>query len=208
VGIARRGFVFILASPSGAGKTTLSRLLHKGDIGVKLGVSATTRPRRPSEVDSVDYFFVSEDEFGALRDEAKLLEWAEVHGYLYGTPVTVVSEYINAGEDVVLEIDWQGTIQLQQKMPGDVVSVLLLPPSMSELERRLRRRAEDNEGVIKDRLGNARGDIVEWRRFDYVMVNRELHQTYSELECILRAERLRRERNVGLDVFISDLLGQ
>jgi len=206
--ITRRGFALVLASPSGAGKTTLSRLLSRADQDIQLVVSSTTRPKRLSEIDGEHYHFVSYCEFCALRDTGAFLECAEVHGHYYGTPKKLVTEYLNNGKDVLLAIDWQGVSQIYSKMSDDVVSILVLPPTMSELARRLRSRGEDNEEVIKSRLSDARVDIAKWQCFDYVIVNRELKQTGVGINSILQAERLRRKRVVGLDVFISSLLQQ
>jgi guanylate kinase len=203
--IARRGLVLILASPSGAGKSTLARLLlqkHRID----LSVSVTTRQKRPSEVDGIHYHFISEARFLAMREHGELLEWAEVHGNFYGTPREPVEAALAAGRDMLFDIDWQGTVQVKDKLGDDVVAVFVLPPSIAELEQRLNRRAEDAAAVIARRLANARTEIAEWRRFDYVVVNDDLDRAFHEIESILVAERLRRDRVVGLEAFVAGLL--
>lgn len=204
---ARRGLLLILSSPSGAGKSTLTRFLVDEDPLLKLSVSVTTRERRASEIDGVHYHFISEKEFRDMRDRGELLEWAEVHGNFYGTPWNPVEKVLSAGEDMMFDIDWQGTMQIAGKMPDDVVSVFLLPPSMDELQARLERRAEDSEEVIARRLENARDEISHWDSYDYVLVNDDLQKTFIELKRILGAERCRRSRQSGLRDFIRGLLG-
>ncbi len=205
---ARRGLILILASPSGAGKSTLTRNLVREDHGIRLSVSVTTRSRRPSEIDGVHYRFIETDEFESLRDRGELLEWAEVHGNLYGTPRRPVEAALAAGEDMMFDIDWQGTRQIVEKMGSDVVSVFILPPSLTELRARLERRAEDSPEVIARRLRNAREEITHWDEYDYVLVNDDLNRTYGELKSILAAERLRRGRRLGLEGFVEGLLGE
>jgi guanylate kinase len=205
--IARRGLVLILASPSGAGKSTLSRLLIQKEPQIGLSISVTTRAKRPSEVDGIHYHFVSESRFKSMRDSGELLEWAEVHGNFYGTPREPVEKALAEGRDMLFDIDWQGTVQVKDKMGDDVVAVFVLPPSMAELEQRLHRRAEDAADVIARRLKNARDEIAEWQRFDYVIVNDDLDRAFRDIEAILHAERLRRERGVGLSGFVTQLLG-
>ena len=204
----RRGLGFVLASPSGAGKSTLSRLLIEQDREIGLSVSVTTRPRRPSEIDGVHYHFISKNRFQALRDHGELLEWAEVHGNFYGTPREAVELAFAGGRDILFDIDWQGTVQVKEKLPDDVVAIFILPPSMKELAARLHRRAEDSEEVIQKRLANARTEIAEWRRFDYVIVNDDLARAYEDIKAILRTERLKRFRQTGLEVFVEGLLGE
>jgi guanylate kinase len=200
----RRGLLLILSSPSGAGKSTLTKLLKDQQLHVSLSV--TTRQRRSSEVDGEHYRFITADEFQQMRDRSDLLEWAEVHGNFYGTPRKPVEQALAQGEDMMFDIDWQGTKQICEKMRADVVSVFILPPSMIELKARLERRAEDSPEVIERRLRNAREEIAQWDSYDYVLVNDDLQHTFGELKSILSAERLRRERQVGLAAFIDGLL--
>ena len=204
----RRGLGFVLASPSGAGKSTLSRLLIEQDREIALSVSVTTRPRRASEIDGVHYHFISKNRFQALRDHGELLEWAEVHGNFYGTPREAVEKAFADGRDILFDIDWQGTVQVKEKLPDDVVAIFILPPSMTELASRLHRRAEDSAEVIAKRLENARVEIAEWRRFDYVIVNDDLSRAYEDIKAILRTERLKRFRQTGLEGFVEGLLGE
>jgi guanylate kinase len=185
----RRGLMLVLSSPSGAGKSTLSRLLLDSDDNLVLSISVTTRPRRPSEVDSVHYHFIDRLKFAAMREAGELLEWAEVHGNLYATPRAPVEAALAAGQDVLFDIDWQGTLQLKRAMPNDVVGIFVLPPSMRELRSRLERRAEDRSEVIDQRLANARAEIEHWPEYDYVIVNRDLQETYAAARRILAAER-------------------
>jgi guanylate kinase len=191
---SRRGLMLVLSSPSGAGKSTLSRLLLENDGNLLLSISVTTRPRRASEVDGVHYRFIDRDRFAALREAGALLEWAEVHGNLYATPRQPVEAALARGRDVLFDIDWQGTQQLKQAMPDDVVGVFILPPSMRELRSRLERRAEDKVDVIERRLANARAEIAHWPEYDYVIVNEDLQDTYQATRQILEAERGARER--------------
>ena len=204
--LSRRGLLLILSSPSGAGKSTLTRNLTREDPDIRLSVSVTTRPRRHSEIDGVHYRFIAEDDFCAMRERGELLEWAEVHGNFYGTPRKPVEQALATGQDMMFDIDWQGTRQIVEKMRPDVASVFILPPSMSELKTRLERRAEDTPAVIARRLDNAREEIAQWGGYDYVLVNDDLQRTYEELRAILAAERLRRERQVGLEAFVGGLL--
>ena len=204
--IQRRGLLLILSSPSGAGKSTLTRNLVEQDHGIRLSISVTTRPKRASEIRDKHYHFISPDEFEEMRERGDLLEWAEVHGNHYGTPRRPVEQALAHGEDVMFDIDWQGTKQVVEKMREDVVSVFILPPSMAELKARLERRAEDPPEVIERRLRNAREEISQWGRYDYVLVNDDLDRTFAELKAILGAERLRRERQLGLQPFVSGLL--
>ncbi len=203
---SRRGLLLVLSSPSGAGKSTLTRLLVSKDAGLKLSVSVTTRERRGSEVNGVHYHFISKEDFAVMRDRGELLEWAEVHSNFYGTPKKPVEQVLVGGDDMMFDIDWQGAQQIVEKMPEDVVSIFILPPSMSELKMRLERRAEDSEEVINRRLKNAREEISHWQAYDYVLVNSDLDETYAALQAILSAERLRRVRQSGLPEFIGKLL--
>lgn len=201
----RRGVMFVISSPSGAGKSALSRLLLQSDKDISLSVSVTTRPRRPSEVDGVHYHFLSVKAFDALRDRGDLLEWAEVHGNFYGTPRGPVELALAEGRDVLFDIDVQGTLQLYTKMRIDVVSVFILPPSIPELERRLRRRAEDTDAVIARRLKNAEGEIAHWGDYDYVLVNEDIEKCFGELKQILAVERMKRHRQTQLGEDIARL---
>jgi guanylate kinase len=207
--LKRRGLLLILSSPSGAGKSTLTRNLVREDRGIKLSISVTTRHRRASEIDGIHYNFLpQETDFIEMRDRGDLLEWAEVHGNFYGTPRKPVEQALARGEDMMFDIDWQGTRQIVEKMRKDVVSVFVLPPSMSELRARLERRAEDSPEVIARRLRNAREEIAQWESYDYVLVNDDLDRTFGELKAILAAERLRRERQIDLSSFVPALLAE
>lgn len=202
----RRGLLLILSSPSGAGKSTLTRNLIEQDHAIRLSVSVTTRTRRPSEIDGVHYRFIPREDFEEMRERGDLLEWAEVHGNFYGTPRKPVEQTLASGEDMMFDIDWQGTKQIVAKMADDVVSVFILPPSMTELRNRLERRAEDSPEVIARRLRNAREEIAQWGSYDYVLINDDLQRTFGELRAILDAERLRRERHPALAGFVDGLL--
>ncbi|NLS19233.1 guanylate kinase [Rhizobium sp. P40RR-XXII] len=204
--IARRGLMLAISSPSGAGKSTIARNLLEKDGEVSLSVSVTTRQRRPSEIEGVHYHFVSQREFERLRDSDSLLEWAEVHGNFYGTPREPVEVAMAEGRDMLFDIDWQGAQQLQEKMPADVVSIFVLPPTMTELQSRLHRRAEDSEEVIARRLANSRAEIAHWREYDYVIVNDDLTLAFNAVQSIVKAERLRRDRRHGMFDFVRDLL--
>jgi len=204
--LARRGLMLVLSSPSGAGKSTIARLLLELDRELDLSISVTTRARRPSEVDGVHYHFIDAERFAAMRERGELLEWAEVHGNLYATPRKPVENTLARGRDMLFDIDWQGTQQLAKAMPDDVARVFLLPPSMDELKARLERRAEDRDDVIARRLANARTEIAHWREYDYVIVNEDLQRTLSAVRAILAAERLRRTRQNSLDAFVENLL--
>jgi len=205
--LKRRGLLLILSSPSGAGKSTLTRNLVREDRGIRLSISVTTRTKRPSAINGVHYNFMeSVADFEEQRDRGDLLEWAQVHGNYYGTPRKPVEQALARGEDMMFDIDWQGTRQIVEKMRDDVVSVFILPPSMAELKARLERRAEDTPEVIARRLRNARDEIAQWAAYDYVLVNDDLDRTFGDLKSILAAERLRRERQVELGPFIDDLL--
>jgi guanylate kinase len=200
--IARRGLMLVLSSPSGAGKTTLSRLLLNGDRKVKLSISVTTRPKRPREIDGHDYHFIDRGRFDAMVQKRELLEWAEVFGHRYGTPRRPVIRALREGRDVLFDIDWQGTQQLREKARNDLVSVFILPPTVKELERRLKRRAQDSKTVIGTRMDKAAGEMSHWPEYDYVIVNRDKAEAFAEVRAILAAERLRRERQIGLSDFV------
>ena len=207
--LKRRGLLLILSSPSGAGKSTLTRNLVREDRGIRLSISVTTRQKRPSEINGVHYNFMeSVADFEEQRDRGDLLEWAQVHGNYYGTPRKPVEQALARGEDMMFDIDWQGTKQIVEKMRDDVVSVFILPPSMAELKARLERRAEDTPEVIARRLRNARDEIAQWQAYDYVLVNDDLDRTFSDLKAILAAERLRRERQMELGGFIESILAE
>jgi guanylate kinase len=206
--IRRRGLMLVLSSPSGAGKSTIARDLLSEDKGFELSISYTTRQKRGSEIEGVHYHFVSQREFERLRDGDALLEWAEVHGNYYATPREPAELAMSEGRDMLFDIDWQGADQLREKMPADVVSIFILPPSMAELRSRLMRRAEDQERVIEQRLKNARAEIKEWSKYDYVVVNDDLERAFHAVQCIVAAERLRRDRRPGLFEFVNGLLAE
>jgi len=202
----RRGLLLILSSPSGAGKSTLTKNLVDEDHTIQLSVSVTTRPRRHSEIGGRHYHFISKEQFDEMQQRGELLECAEVHGNFYGTPRRPVEQALANGQDMMYDIDWQGTKQICEKMRKDVVSVFVLPPSMEELKARLERRAEDSPEVIERRLRNAREEIAQWASYDYVLVNDDLERTFGNLKAILGAERLRRERQLGLERLVGELL--
>ncbi len=205
----RRGLMFVLSSPSGAGKTTLSRALMAEDSGITMSVSATTRSPRPGEVDGVDYYFVSHDQFQSMVAENALLEWATVFGNRYGTPRAPVESALADGRDVLFDIDWQGTQQLQQTdAASDLVRVFILPPHLDELERRLKNRNTDHPEVIADRMARARDEISHWGEYDYILVNDDAETCLNEIRAILKAERLRRKRQLGLAGFVRGMLGE
>ncbi len=206
--IKRRGLMLVLSSPSGAGKSTIARNLLENDDEFSLSVSVTTRTRRGSEIDGVHYRFLTDVEFQRLRDTDALLEWAQVHGNYYGTPREPVETSMAEGCDMLFDIDWQGAAQLQEKMPADVVSVFILPPSLEELKSRLQRRAEDAPDVIDTRLANSREEMEHWRDYDYVVINDDLDRAYTAVRAIVQAERLRRDRRPGLFDFVADLLDE
>jgi len=202
----RRGLMLVLSSPSGAGKSSISRALIAEERGrLFLSISVTTRPRRPSEVEHIHYDFVDADRFARMRDGGELLEWAEVHGNLYATPLAPVEKALSEGLDVIFDIDWQGALQVKEAMPEDVVSVFILPPTMAELRARLERRAEDKADIIERRLSNAGDEIEHWREYDYVVVNEDLDRSLSTVRSILAAERHRRIRQLGLADFVGQL---
>jgi guanylate kinase len=203
--ITRRGLMLVLSSPSGAGKTTLSRLLLRSDRTVELSISVTTRPRRRGEINGRDYHFIDQARFDDMVARGELLEWAEVFGNLYGTPRAPVIKALQAGRDVLFDVDWQGTLQLREKAPADVVSVFILPPTAKELERRLKRRAQDSKTVIESRMAKASDEMSHWAEYDYVIVNRDKRKAFAELRAILAAERLKLKRQVGLSDFVRRL---
>ncbi|WP_408094205.1 guanylate kinase [Rhodoplanes sp. SY1] len=198
--------MLVVSSPSGAGKTTLTRNLIETEKHITLSVSVTTRTRRPSEIDGVHYHFIPRRRFDIMRDSGELLEWAEVHGNCYGTPREPVEQALAAGRDVLFDIDWQGTRQLYEAMRDDVVSVFVLPPSAAELKARLERRAEDSHDIIVKRLKNAAEEIAHWPEYDYVLVNRDLDKSFLRLRSILTAERLKRVHRDDMERFVGGLL--
>jgi guanylate kinase len=208
--IEHRGLMLILSSPSGAGKTTLTRmLLQDAAVDLTLSVSVTTRPRRSSEVDGIHYHFISVEEFERIRAAGDLVEWAQVHGNYYGSPRRPVEAILAQGRDMLFDIDYQGTQQIQKAAPEDVVTVFLLPPSMRELKARLERRAEDAADAIARRLAAAREEINRWAIYDFVLVNEDLQRCYREVLAILKAERLRRRRaEPGVAAFVDRLMAE
>ncbi|HSF11792.1 MAG TPA: guanylate kinase [Erythrobacter sp.] len=202
----RRGLMFILSSPSGAGKTTLSRMLLAKDAEIKLSVSATTRPPRPGEIDGVHYHFVSDGRFDAMVEEDDFYEWAHVFGYRYGTPKGMIRAALKEGQDFLFDIDWQGTQQLYQKDQQDVVRVFILPPSIDELHRRLKGRATDSAEVINARMERARAEISHWDGYDYVIINDDVDVCFDKVRAILEAERMKRQRQTGLIPFVRELM--
>jgi guanylate kinase len=203
--VARRGLMLVLSSPSGAGKSTLSRILLERDPNMTMSVSATTRPKRRNEVDGRDYVFVTPERFETMLGDDAFLEHATVFGNRYGTPRKPVEEALQAGRDVLFDIDWQGTQQLAQSAKGDLVRVFILPPSREELERRLRTRAEDSDEVVAARMAKANDEISHWAEYDYVIVNQDVEDAYAQLSSIVAAERLKRERQTGLVDFVKRL---
>jgi guanylate kinase len=206
VHLDRRGVLFVLSSPSGAGKTTISKKMLAADPDIALSISATTRPPRPGERDGVDYHFVDVDNFKQMAADGEFLEWAHVFGHRYGTPRARVEELLDAGKDVLFDIDWQGAQQLYQEAGPDVVRVFVLPPTMEELERRLRARNTDSDEVIAARMARAANEISHWDGYDYVLINDDVEDCYGEVIAILRAERLKRRRQIGLIGFARDLI--
>jgi guanylate kinase len=203
--IARRGLMFVMSSPSGAGKTTLTRLLVQKEDNIELSISVTTRQRRPSEVEGVHYYFVSRPEFERMRDSGELLEWAEVHGNYYGTPAKPVEKALAKGKDVLFDIDFQGTRQLYKRAASDVVSIFILPPSIAEMKNRIRRRATEDEATLKKRLETAKHEVPRWVEYDYVIINDDLDQAFADIHSILQAERMKRQRRTGVEAFARKL---
>ncbi len=203
--IDRRGLMLVLSSPSGAGKTTISRSLLQGDDNLSMSVSATTRKPRPGEVDGKDYFFMEPVDFNLLVNKDELLEHAKVFGNYYGTPSAPVRDALADGKDILFDIDWQGTQQLAQKAGDDLVSVFVLPPSTQALEKRLKTRAQDSDEVVAQRMSKASEEISHWREYDYVVVNDDVERCISEVKAILQAERVRRNRRTGLLTFVEGL---
>jgi guanylate kinase len=207
-GVERRGLMFVLSSPSGAGKTTLSRMLVAETPALQMSVSATTRPMRPGEVDGKDYYFVNHIEFEGMVAKGELLEWARVFDNRYGTPRAPVDAALASGKDVLFDIDWQGTQQLRDKSPNDVVSVFILPPSVQALEQRLHTRAQDSEEIIRGRMKKAGDEMSHFDAYDYIVVNDNIGIAFEAVKSILRAEQLKRDRQVGLSDFVLGLRRQ
>ena len=203
--IQRRGLLLVMSSPSGAGKTTLSRRLLAKDPTITMSVSVTTRSPRPGEVDGKDYHFISHEEFRRLRDRDDLLEYAEVFGNFYGTPKRLVVEALQAGRDVLFDIDWQGTQQLAQAMEDDLVRIFILPPAAEELRLRLIKRAQDSASTVAKRMAKAADEISHWPEYDYVIVNEDIETASRQIDAILTAERLKRRRRTGLTQFVREL---
>lgn len=205
--IKRRGLMLVLSSPSGAGKTTLSRRLLESDSNIVMSVSATTRAKRPNEIEGRDYFFVTAEKFQKMVKAGEFFEHATVFSNSYGTPKKPVMDALAAGRDVLFDIDWQGAQQLKEKARDDLVSIFILPPSHAELERRLHTRAQDSEEIVQSRMAKAAGEISHWPEYDYVIVNRDLDLAHAQIRAVLEAERVRRTRQIGLSEFVSTLVG-
>ena len=203
----RRGLLIVLSSPSGAGKTTISRMLLSADSEVSMSISATTRPKRPGETDLVDYHFVDDSEFDRMVQAGEFVEWATVFGYRYGTPKAPVKAALKDGRDILFDIDWQGARQLEPDFGEHLVTIFLLPPSMEELERRLRARGTDSEQVIADRMRRAADEIEHWAEYEYVMVNDDMEKCLARVRAIVAAERAKRTSQIGLHAFVRDLIG-
>jgi guanylate kinase len=203
--LSRRGLMFVLSSPSGAGKTTLTRLLVQKEKNIELSISVTTRQRRPSEVEGVHYHFLSRAAFEKMRDAGELLEWAEVHGNYYGTPAKPVEKAIAKGKDILFDIDYQGTRQLYKKAASDVVSIFILPPSIAEMKKRIRRRAAEDEMTIKKRLATAKQELPRWKEYDYVVINDDLDAAFADIHAILATERMKRIHKASVAAFAKKL---
>ena len=207
-GVERRGLMFVLSSPSGAGKTTLARELMSRVAGLEMSVSVTTRLKRPGEVEGKDYHFIDKQRFDHMVKNNELLEHAPVFDHFYGTPRAPVEAALSAGRDVLFDIDWQGTQQLREKARQDVVSVFILPPSAADLEQRLHTRAQDSDAVIRGRMSRASHEMSHWAEYDYIVINRSIEEAFAEVQAILKAERLRRDRRTGLTAFVRKLQKQ
>jgi len=208
VDFARRGVMMVLASPSGAGKSSISRAIFEQDPNISLSVSVTTRARRHDEIDGIHYHFIDVAAFQRMRADGELLESAEVHGNFYGTPRAHVEEKLAKGRDILFDIDWQGTLQLLKTARADMVTIFILPPSIRELRKRLERRAQDSKETIETRLKNARVEMEHWKEYDYVLVNEDLDQSCARVRSILAAARQKRDRFTQMDSFVKDLQSQ
>lgn len=208
VDFARRGVMLVIASPSGAGKSSISRALFAQDPNIRLSVSVTTRAKRTDEVDGTHYYFTDVPTFERMRDSGELLEWAEVHGNFYGTPRAKVEERLGRGNDILFDVDYQGTLQLYENCREDMVTVFILPPSIGELRARLERRAQDSVGTIQKRLRNARIEMDHYDEYQYVIVNEDLEQSVQQVRSILAAARLCRTRQRELEAFVQSLQGE
>ena len=206
--LKRRGLMMVLSSPSGAGKSTISRALMEYDDNLTMSVSATTRAARPGEVDGEDYYFVDKNAFNDMVSQRKILEHAQVFDNFYGTPKEPVEAALSQGRDVMFDVDWQGTQQLAENAPKDLVRVFILPPSMEELERRLYSRAQDSEDVVKKRMAQAASEMSHYFEYDYIVVNVDIDESVLKVQAILAAERQRRERLIGLHDFVSSICGE
>jgi guanylate kinase len=204
--LSRRGVLFVLSSPSGAGKSTIARMLLEADPAIAMSVSVTTRPKRPGEVDGKDYHFVDVARFKEMVAAGEFLEWAHVFDHRYGTPKAPVEQMLDQGRDVLFDIDWQGAQQLYQQAGGDVVRVFILPPSMEELGRRLRARGTDEKAVVDARMARATSEISHWDGYEYVLINDDIERCFSDVHAILKVERLKRKRQTGLIGFVRKLM--
>ena len=202
----RRGLLIVLSSPSGAGKSTISRLLLEADSEVTMSISATTRPRRPGEVEDVDYHFVDDSRFDQMVEDGEFAEWAYVFDHRYGSPKEPIKDALKVGHDILFDIDWQGTQQLRGAFGTDLVRIFILPPSMQELERRLRSRGTDSEDVIQSRMTRAASEIGHWGEYDYVLSNEDMDECLAEVQSIIAAERMRRDRRPYLFDFVRRLV--
>jgi guanylate kinase len=204
----RRGFMLVVSSPSGVGKTSLSRRLVADHPDLELSTSCTTREPRPGEQDGREYHFIDRPSFDAMLERGEFLEWAEVHDNRYGSPAAPVMQALGNGHDVLFDIDWQGALNIHASAPDDTVLVYILPPSLAEMARRIRARAADTDEVIEARLGRAKWEMAKWDEYHYVLVNDDFDRAYAELAHVYHAERLRRRRNEWLDPFVQDLLAE
>ena len=203
--VRRRGLLLVLSSPSGAGKTSITRALVEREPGLRLSVSVTTRPQRPGEVDGQHYFFIDEARFTQMAEAGELLEHATVFGNRYGTPRSFVEAALGRGEDIITDIDWQGTQQLKQNLRADLVSIFILPPTVGALEQRLRARAQDSDEIVRQRMSKSADEMSHWPEYDYVIINDDIESAFAQVRAILAVERLKRERQTGLSDFVRRL---